>query len=107
MRRGNACAICPLPRISCLRDSSGESDRWMKEIREILTECKDRRGQPLALATLVRARGSSYRRPGARMLVAHDGKTIGVLSGGCLEEEVAMRAREVLSTGRPLLLSFD
>ena len=79
----------------------------MKEIRDIIAEFEQRRGEPLALATLVRARGSSYRRPGARMLIAADGATVGALSGGCLEEEVARRAQEVIATGVPLLLSFD
>ena len=79
----------------------------MKEIRDILAECKRRRGEALALATLVHARGSSYRRPGARMLIAANGETVGVLSGGCLEEEVVAQAQQVFATGRPLLLSFD
>lgn len=79
----------------------------MKEIQEIICAFERRRDQPLALATLVRARGSSYRRPGARMLITADRRTVGALSGGCLEEEVAMRAQEVIATGKPLLLSFD
>ena len=79
----------------------------MKEIEDILAEWARRRDEPLALATLVRARGSSYRQPGARMLIAGDGTTVGVLSGGCLEEEVADRARETTASGIPRLLSFD
>lgn len=79
----------------------------MKEIRDIIAEFAQRRGQSLALATLVRAHGSSYRRPGARMLIAQDGTTVGVLSGGCLEEEMAERARQVIATGVPNLISFD
>jgi xanthine/CO dehydrogenase XdhC/CoxF family maturation factor len=79
----------------------------VKEIRDILRAFAFHRGQPLALATLVRAEGSSYRRPGARMLVCPDGTTVGSLSGGCLEEEVARRAFEVLRTGKPSLMSFD
>ena len=79
----------------------------MKEIQDIIRAFEGRRGEPCALATLVRARGSSYRRPGARMLIARDGSTVGALSGGCLEEEVAARAREVIATGAPVLLSFD
>ncbi|MGI8957109.1 MAG: XdhC family protein [Chthoniobacterales bacterium] len=79
----------------------------MKEIRDILREGERRRGQPLVLATLVMARGSSYRRPGARLLIAPDQTTVGALSGGCLEEEVALRAQEVFATGQPLLLNFD
>ena len=79
----------------------------MKEIRDILRLFERHRGEPLALATLVRARGSSYRRPGARMLICGDGATAGSLSGGCLEEEVAQRAREVMQEGTPALMSFD
>ena len=79
----------------------------MKEIDDIIREWKRRRGQPLALATLVRTHGSSYRRPGARMLICPDGVTAGSLSGGCLEEEVARQAFDVLRTGAPHLMSFD
>src|SRR5450432_1236067 len=79
----------------------------MKEIQDILAEFEHRRGEPLALATLVRAHGSSYRRPGARMLITSDGGTVGALSGGCLEDEVALRAQEVMTTGVPILLRFD
>jgi xanthine dehydrogenase accessory factor len=79
----------------------------MKEIVDIIRAWKSRQGEPLALATLVRAQGSTYRRPGARMLICSDGTTAGSLSGGCLEEEVARRAFDVLRTGMPSLMSFD
>src|ERR1700686_3608453 len=79
----------------------------MKEIRDILRVFEIHRGQLFGLATLVRAEGSSYRRPGARMLICADGVTAGSLSGGCLEEEVARRAAEVMQTGESSLLSFD
>lgn len=79
----------------------------MKEIVDIIRMWERRRLQPLALATLVRAQGSSYRRPGARMLICSDGSTVGSLSGGCLEEEVVRRAFDVLRSGAPSLMSFD
>ena len=85
----------------------------MKEIYDILREWNKRRGESpsrtgiFALATLVRAEGSSYRRPGARMLIFEDGKTVGSLSAGCLEEEVALCAREVLQTGEAAMMTFD
>jgi xanthine/CO dehydrogenase XdhC/CoxF family maturation factor len=79
----------------------------MKEIRDIIRAWERHRGERLALATLVRAQGSSYRRPGARMLVCPEGTTVGSLSGGCLEEEVARRAFEAMDTGTPSLMSFD
>jgi xanthine dehydrogenase accessory factor len=60
-----------------------------------------------ALATLVRTRGSTYRRPGARLLVGEDGATTGVLSGGCLEKEIARCGQEVIANGTAQLLSFD
>ncbi len=64
-------------------------------------------GRPAALATLVRTRGSSYRRAGARALVFQDGRLLGGISGGCLEHDVALRAREVLETGKPSLAAYD
>ena len=79
----------------------------MKDIYDILRQVKRRRGEKFALATLVRAQGSSYRRPGARMLICGDGKTFGSLSAGCLEQEVASRALEVLNTGQSVIMSFD
>lgn len=79
----------------------------MKDIYDILREWKKRREEQFALATLVRAEGSSYRRPGARMLISENGKTVGSLSAGCLEEEIALQARDVLRTGQPVLMSFD
>jgi xanthine dehydrogenase accessory factor len=79
----------------------------MKEIAEIVRHWRGHPSQIFALATLVRARGSSYRRPGARMLVANDGRAVGSLSGGCLEEEVALLAQDVMRTGRPKLVPFD
>jgi xanthine/CO dehydrogenase XdhC/CoxF family maturation factor len=79
----------------------------MKEIRDITRLFERHRREPFALATLVRTHGSSYRRPGARMLICADGATAGSLSGGCLEEEVARRGLEVMRDGVPLLMNFD
>ncbi len=79
----------------------------MKEIRDIIRAFEERAGEKWALATLVRVRGSSYRRPGARMLISNDGRAVGSLSGGCLEEEVVMLAQEVIQTGDPKLVPFD
>ncbi len=79
----------------------------MKDVREIIRLWKAHASEPCALATLVRVRGSSYRRPGARMLVTATGGTAGSLSAGCIEEEVAVHAREVLRNGAPKLIVFD
>jgi len=49
-------------------------------------------GADYVLATIVAVEGPSYRKPGARMLLARDGRRAGTVSGGCLEAEVARRA---------------
>jgi xanthine/CO dehydrogenase XdhC/CoxF family maturation factor len=51
-----------------------------------------RRGDAVALVTLVRVEGSSYRQVGARLLVAGNGEYAGSISGGCLEAEVVRKA---------------
>jgi xanthine dehydrogenase accessory factor len=79
----------------------------MKECQEILRAFRKRRGESFALATLVRARGSSYRRPGARMLIDRHAVRVGSLSGGCLEEEVAILAQDVIQKGKPMVVPFD
>ena len=78
-----------------------------KELQEIIRAVEGRPGEVFALATLVRTQGSSYRRPGARMLIATDGSYLGALSGGCLEEEVAARAQQVIASGTPTTMRFD
>ena len=60
-----------------------------------------------ALATVVSVEGSSYRRPGARMLITESGETTGVLSGGCLERDVCDRAQKVMRSGTPVVVRYD
>src|SRR5918994_2489243 len=81
----------------------------MSEIDELLAEADERSaaGERLALATVVSVRGSSYRRPGARLLVPEKGTPIGLISGGCLEEEAARLAREALTLDAPILVTID
>jgi xanthine dehydrogenase accessory factor len=79
----------------------------VKEVREIIRFWSARRGQSLALATLVSARGSSYRRPGARMLIDATGASVGGVSAGCVEEEVIACACHVLRSAAPRLMTFD
>ena len=79
----------------------------MKSLRQIIERVRVHRDQAWALATLVETRGSTYRKAGARMLVDQTGGYIGVLSGGCLEEEIARRAVEVIEEAPPALVEFD
>jgi xanthine dehydrogenase accessory factor len=75
-----------------------------REIRAILAAL---RSGPAALATLVKIQGSSYRRPGARCLIRSDGRVFGSISGGCLEEDIRLRAQQVLQTGQPQVAIYD
>ena len=63
-------------------------------------------GEPVALATVVRIKGSAYRREGTRMLVRQDGTYECSLSGGCLEPTVAEAAARVIATGAPVIVQL-
>lgn len=60
-----------------------------------------------AVATVVRIVGSAYRRPGAKFLVEEGGRTLGSVSGGCLEADVREIALAVMQEGTPRLLHYD
>ena len=77
-----------------------------KELNRFRAEF-DRSDQPVAMATLVAAKGSSYRQPGSRMLITSDKHFIGRLSSGCLEDEIVEIAQDVIRTGRGLCARFD
>jgi xanthine dehydrogenase accessory factor len=81
----------------------------MNEVRAIIEafDAANERGERCALATVVSVEGSSYRRPGARMLVCEGGAATGTVSAGCLEGDVAEHARRVIKTGVPKLVEYD
>ena len=78
----------------------------LKKICAAFTENLER-GQQSALATIVYTSGSTYRRAGARMLIAEDGRTTGSISSGYLEADVIDRALSVIDSGLPMILSYD
>lgn len=80
----------------------------MKSLRQSIERVRAFPERPWALATLVETEGSTYRKPGARLLADAAGETcIGVLSGGCLEEEIARQSGEIIAGAPPRLLTFD
>ncbi len=79
----------------------------MKEITAILAAIAQAPTAPKALATLVSVEGSSYRRVGARLLVAENGASLGSISGGCLESDVIERALQVLKDGRAQMAVYN
>ena len=64
-------------------------------------------GSPLVLATVTATYGSTYRKAGAQLLVGADGRFEGLLSGGCLEGDLARHAASVFETGVPTLVSYQ
>ena len=62
---------------------------------------------PRVLATVVATAGSTYRKPGARMLIMADGSFLGLLSGGCLEADLKLHAQNVLESGVPRAIEYD
>jgi xanthine dehydrogenase accessory factor len=81
----------------------------MSELTDVLSaiESLSARGEKLALATIVSVKGSTYRRPGARLLIPENGAPIGNISGGCLEGDVADVARIVMREGVARIASWD
>ncbi len=67
----------------------------------------ERNGEPLVLASVLRTDGSTYSKAGARVLIASDGRTSGLVSGGCLESDLRERALRVLSRNRPERVWID
>jgi xanthine dehydrogenase accessory factor len=59
------------------------------------------------LATVVATAGSTYRKPGARMMIMADGSYLGLLSGGCLEADLELHAKSVLDSGVARAVEYD
>jgi xanthine dehydrogenase accessory factor len=64
-------------------------------------------GRPMVLGVVLETAGSTYRKPGALMLIASDGNYAGLLSGGCLEGDLREHANTVRETGVPRVISYD
>ncbi|HEX3891393.1 MAG TPA: XdhC family protein [Terracidiphilus sp.] len=73
----------------------------MNDLGQILSLWRELQnaGTDYVLATVIAVEGSSYRKPGACMLLAQDGRRAGTVSGGCLEAEVNRRAWWLTSSG--------
>ena len=81
----------------------------MKEINHLINAFEKARKNQLrtALVTVVHVDGSSYRRPGARMLVMEDGQFMGAISGGCLEGDALRKAMLALSQQQKKLITYN
>ena len=77
-----------------MRDLLTDLIRWREE------------GKSIALATVIETWGSSPRKAGSKMAITSDGKIIGSVSGGCVENAVVEAGLEILKTQQPQLLHF-
>lgn len=81
----------------------------MNELQQIVQayDTAKSAGRVCVLATVVHLEGSSYRRPGARMLVLEDGLMIGAISGGCLEGDALKKALLTFTEQTTRLVTYD
>ena len=96
--------LLSLPRVCAIvgRMHRRETERLLVAIRQAQAA-----PERVALATVVRVKGSAYRREGTRMLVRQNGTYECALSGGCHEPTVAEAALRVIETGEPRIVSYD
>lgn len=82
----------------------------MKELQNLLDAFAQAQatGERAAIATVVKTSGSVYRRTGARMLITETGRTVGAISGGCLERDIVERAQPLIAQGgQPVRVQYD
>ena len=79
------------------------------EFKNIVEEASTAKSKGLksVLASVVALDGSSYRRPGVRMLILENGKMIGAVSGGCVEKEILLQSETVFKTGTAKIMTYD
>lgn len=83
---------------------AGETVDTMNQLLETMSLSPQ---EPMVLATIIHVEGSAYRKEGAAMLIFRDKSGIGLLSAGCLEEDLKERAAHVFSSGKPCIISYD
>ena len=81
----------------------------MKEIKEIINAYDEalKAGKQMAVATVVSVEGSSYRQPGARMLITEDGRLTGAISGGCLEGDALKKSLHAMAQNKAIIVTYD
>ena len=87
--------------------AAGRLDVRLDTSLELLLERAPREPIARALATVVATAGSTYRKPGARMLIMADGSYLGLLSGGCLEADLKLHAQQVIESGAARAIEYD
>jgi len=81
----------------------------LHELKEIIQQAiiNQKKGIKNSLVTVVDLNGSSYRKPGVRMLISNDDSYIGAVSGGCVEKEIIKRAQTVFTDEKAKIITYD
>jgi xanthine dehydrogenase accessory factor len=81
----------------------------IQEARDVMQKMKQawERNQKTTLLLITEVRGSAYRQPGAKMMMAADGERFGTLSGGCLENDLFEWSKEAIRQSSPLTRQYD
>jgi xanthine/CO dehydrogenase XdhC/CoxF family maturation factor len=79
------------------------------ELKEIINQAftNQQKGLKNVLATVVHLEGSSYRKPGVRMLISENEKMTGAVSGGCVEKEILHRSKSVFKNAEAKIITYD
>ena len=79
------------------------------ELKEIIQQAiiNQEKGLKNVLITVVDLEGSSYRKPGVRMLISSDNSYTGAVSGGCVEKEIIKRAQSVFLNNTAKIITYD
>ncbi|MBW2416935.1 MAG: XdhC family protein [Deltaproteobacteria bacterium] len=86
-----------------MKDLRDIVEAWRKSVVESAAVPRE----SAVLATVVRSEGSTYRRPGAHLLVLPDDEMVGLIGGGCLEGDLLEQARRVRISGEPRSVLYD
>ncbi|MCL7755033.1 XdhC/CoxI family protein [Polaribacter sp. Z022] len=79
------------------------------ELKEIINQAyiNQKKGLKNVLASVVHLEGSSYRKPGVRMLISENLSSVGAVSGGCVEKEIIQRSKSVFKDNKPKIITYD
>lgn len=79
------------------------------ELKEIINCAilNQQKGLKNVIASVVHLEGSSYRKPGVRMLISENLESVGAVSGGCVEKEIIHRSKSVFADGKAKVITYD
>lgn len=79
------------------------------ELKQILFQAyiNQQKGLKNVMASVVHLEGSSYRKPGVRMLICENGTMVGAVSGGCVENEIKRRSQSVFKSDIAKVITYD